>query len=589
MEKEVYEALISLNPKERALMARKLAGHYNCSVSTIWRVANKAGIRSRSPRSDKGKTKASEDTLKHIAGLIYTSGSLNGKFTFEVKEIIKHLEQDFGQVIELSYPRICELLRQRGYTMKEFRKPTPHKQLLSEYPNHAHQFDVSICSQWYFDEKVGEICERDTVRTHYKNKMEQTVEAQYKGKNKIYRYILVDHCSGAFFLHYYYDLGENSVSGSNFLFKSWSGKKELIDPTLKTNYLGAYMFQGLPEILITDNGALVRNKEVRNLLESLKITVKLHAPGNPRAKGMVEGLMWIVEKKFESRLRICSMKNIDELNAHALKWCVEYNIDKSFRRVENIHYSRADIWRKIKQENFRKCVSADIWAMLLQSDEITRNVDGNGRIDFKGRKYTVTNPNICHNKVIIKINAFEYPSINVHHNGEVYTIEPDTVDEFGRSISPNSVTIGTHRSLKNTDTQNFKNEAAKFMKETYGIEEAGKGYRKHFTPSAKPSPEAKLTPSNVAYITPKGNKTPVNPHKPVTTPLPKLLKITQQASEHLVPLTETLRAYTMEYGRITPEERDKLTAAYPNGTPVTLTADDIYAFLTTPTNVVKLA
>lgn len=415
------------------------------------------------------------------------------------------------------------------------------------------------------------------------------MEAQYKGKNKIYRYILVDHCSGAFFLHYYYDLGENSVSGANFLFKSWSGKKELIDSTLKTNYLGAYMFQGLPEMLITDNGALVRNKEVRNLLESLKITVKLHSPGNPRAKGMVEGLMWIVEKKFESRLRIYSMKNINELNAHALKWCIEYNIDKSFRRVENIHYSRADIWRKIKQENFRKCVSADIWAMLLQSSEITRNVDGNGRIDFEGRKYTVTNPNICHNKVIIKINAFEYPAINVHHNGEVYTLQPDTVDEFGRSISLNSVNIGTEKSLKNTDTQNFKNEAAKLMKETYGIEEKGKGYRKHFTPSTKPSPEAKLKTDNVAYIAPKGKATQVNPHKPVTAEQPQQPKIKPQASEILVPLTEILRTYTFEYGRITPEDRDKLTAVYPKGAPITLTAEDIYEFLTTPTNIIKIA
>lgn len=588
MKDEVYKALINLTPKERTIMARNLADHYNCSVSTIWRIANKAGIRSRNERADKGKTKVDENTLKHIASLVYSSGSLNGKYTFEIKEIIKHLEQDFGQIIDLSYSRICELLRERGYTMKEFRKPTPHKQLISLYPNHAHQFDVSICAQWYFDTETGEVYERDTLRTHYKNKMEQTVATQYKGKNKIYRYLLVDHCSGAFFLWYYYDLGENSVSGANFLFKAWSGKKGLIDSVLKTNYQGAYMFQGLPDILITDNGALVRNKEVHNLIDSLNIALKLHAPGNPRAKGMVEGLMWIVEKKFESRLRIYSMKNIDELNAHAMKWCIEYNTDKSFRRVQNAQYSRADLWRKIKEENFRKCVSADIWAMLLQSADYTRNVDGNGRIDFEGRKYTVTNPNLCHSKVIIKINAFEYPSINVHHNGEVYTITPDTVDEFGRSISTNSVTIGTERSLKNTDTQNFKNEAAEFMEQTYGVEATGKGYRKHFTPSTKPSPEAKIATDNVAYIPPKGGATVVNPHKPVTVEKPKQVK-QPKASETLVPLTEILRVYIKEYGPVTPDQRDKLSTLYPKGAPMNLTADDIRAFLTAPVEIIKFA
>ena len=60
MEKEIYNALINLSDDERTNEVKRLAKYYNCSISTIWRKANKAGIRVRKERSNKGETAVAE-------------------------------------------------------------------------------------------------------------------------------------------------------------------------------------------------------------------------------------------------------------------------------------------------------------------------------------------------------------------------------------------------------------------------------------------------------------------------------------------------------------------------------------------------
>ena len=248
MEKEIYNALINLSAAEKTEMVKKLAAHYNCSISTIWRKANSAGIKMRAERSDKGSTNIDETILELAGSLINKSKRKNDKYTFDVKEIYRHLTQELGLVIGVSYPYFCELLRKRGLTKEEFKKPAPHVQLISEYPNQLHEFDVSICLMWYFDTKSGKIEEDvEYKRKFYAGKVEQYVMKELTGKEKLHRYVLVDHISGAFYFRYYLSLGENSFDGSDFLFKAWSSKKEMASEiTDSGNYQGLYLFLGLP-------------------------------------------------------------------------------------------------------------------------------------------------------------------------------------------------------------------------------------------------------------------------------------------------------------------------------------------------------
>lgn len=587
VEKEIYNALINLSDDERTVEVKRLAKHYNRSISTIWRKANKAGIRARVERSDKGETAVDEWILEHAAALINKSRRKNDKFTFDVKEIYRHMKEELGIVIDVSYSRFCELLRMRGWTMDEFKKPAPHVQVISEHPNQLHQFDVSICLQWYFDDKKGEL-EEDTnyKRKYYANKIEQTVEQELRGKKKLHRYVLVDHCSGAFFFWYYYALGENSIDGADFLFKAWSSKKELVSTITNSDYNGIYQFQGLPKILYTDQGAILRTKALKNLLESLNVQLEFHESGNPRAKGMVEGLMNIIEKGFESRLKIYGIKNIDELNAYALKWCVERNLLKDFRGAKE---SRIEHWRKIKPEQFIKCPSYDIWAALIQEDAITRKVDGNGNISYMNKTYTVTDTNLIYKEVIVKPHAFIKDSINVHYNGLVFTLQANIKDEFNRTISANAVAVGENKALKETAVQKFDKKSEEILSNTYGVDFHGKGNKRSMRPPTKPKKETVLATDNIAYLQPAGTDAQVNPTAPITAEK-RTVKQTKQTEERYIKLSELIRMYNAEHGRITVDEKEKLVALYPKGVPASVTIDDIYNMLHKPAaDIMKLA
>lgn len=587
MEKEIYNALINLSDDERTVEVKRLAKHYNRSISTIWRKANKAGIRARAERSDKGETAVDEWILEHAAALINKSRRKNDKFTFDVKEIYRHMKEELGIVIDVSYSRFCELLRMRGWTVDEFKKPTPHVQVISEHPNQLHQFDVSICLQWYFDDKKGEL-EEDTnyKRKYYANKIEQTVEQELRGKKKLHRYVLVDHCSGAFFFWYYYALGENSIDGADFLFKAWSSKKELVSTITNSDYNGIYQFQGLPKILYTDQGAILKKKALKNLLESLNVQLEFHESGNPRAKGMVEGLMNIIEKGFESRLKIYGIKNIDELNAYALKWCVERNLLKDFRGAKE---SRIEHWRKIKPEQFIKCPPHNIWAALIQEDAITRKVDGNGNISYMNKTYTVTDTNLIYKEVVVKPHAFIKDSINVHYNGLVFTLQANIKDEFNRTISANAVAVGDNKALKETATQKFDKKSEEILSNTYGVDFHGKGNKRSMRPPIKPKEETVLATDNIAYLQPAGTDAQVNPTAPLTAEK-RTVKQTKQTEERYIKLSELIRMYNAEHGRITVDEKEKLVALYPKGVPASVTIDDIYNMLHKPAaDIMKLA
>ena len=557
MEKEIYNALINLSDNERTNEVKRLAKYYNCSISTIWRKANKAGIRVRKERSNKGK------------------------------EIYKHMQEDLGVVIDVSYPRFCELLRERGLTVSEFKKATPHVQVISEHPNQLHQFDVSICLQWYFDDKKGELEENtDFKKKYYSNKIEQTVEKELRGKKKLHRYVLVDHTSGAFFFWYYYAEGENSIDGADFLFKAWSSKKELVSTITKEEYNGIYQFQGLPKILYTDQGAILKRKALKNLMESLNIQVEFHQSGNPRAKGMVEGLMNIIEKGFESRLKIYGIKNIDELNAYALKWCVERNLLKGFRGAK---VSRIELWRKIKPEQFIKCPPYDIWAALIQEDPVKRKVDGNGNISYMNKTYTITDTNVFYKEVIIKPHAFIKDSINVHYDGLVFTLEANQKDEFNRTISKNAVKVGENKALKETATQKFDKKSEEILSNVYGVDFKGNGNKRTMRPPTAPKEETVLETDNIAYIQPAGTDAQVNPTAPITTEK-RIVKQSKPAEERYIKLSELIRMYNTEHGRITVEQREVLEQAYPKGVPASITVDDIYNMLNKPAaDIMKLA
>ena len=595
MDKETALILDKLNNTPDELITatvKELASELNLSVASIWRKANKAGFRVRKERSDKNKTVISEDVINHIASRVLISRRRNKQFTNSVKKAYEDYEKEHGK-IEAGYERVCAILRQRGLDKESLNLPTPALKLFSLHPNHVHLFDVTNCLQWHFKNKGG-LSERDVEKIFYQNKV---VKEAKKIKQELLRFVLIDHKSGAFFFWYYYSSGEKASDGLDFFSKAWGDKKELIKNTLGiSDYNGKYQFQGLPKLLYSDKGSILKNKAMLNMMACLGVEVQTHEAGNPRAKGAVEGLMRIIGYDFESDLKTHNIQGLEALNAFALNWCLQRNEKAAFRGGT---ISRIDFWRKIKASELILSPDYEVFKKLYHKPEVTRVCTVQGIINFEGRKYSCPDTNAYGKTILIKVNALEYPAIDIHFNGYVYKSEPLEVDEYNNLILPNMATFGSFNALKKTELQHKKEELEQYASAKWGIEYKGKKDKKIALPSDNtPKAEIEIKQDNIAYLPKAGKQAEVkDSSEPITVTLchsepaqqAKNLNNNSEESKKeelkkpvLIPLMQAIDLVISEYGKITPVMNKNLKALYPHGVPVELTATDIYNAINKP-------
>ena len=571
---------------------KELAVELNLSVASIWRKANKAGFRVRKERADKNKTVISEDVINYIASRVLISRRRNKQFTNSVKKAYEDYEKEHGK-IEAGYERVCAILRQRGLDKERFNLPTPALKLFSLHPNHVHLFDVTNCLQWHFKNKGG-LSERDVEKIFYQNKV---VKEAKKIKQELLRFVLIDHKSGAFFFWYYYSSGEKASDGLDFFSRAWGDKKELIKNTLGiSDYNGKYQFQGLPRLLYSDKGSILKNKAMLNMMAALGVEVQTHEAGNPRAKGAVEGLMRIIGYDFESDLKTHNIQGLEALNAFALNWCLQRNEKAAFRGGT---ISRIDFWRKIKASELILSPDYEVFKKLYHKPEVTRVCTVQGIINFEGRKYQCPDTNAYGKTVLIKVNALEYPAIDIHFNGYVYKSEPLEVDEYNNLILPNMATFGSFNALKKTELQHKKEELEQYASAKWGIEYKGKKDKKIALPSDNtPKAEIEIKQDNITYLPKAGKQAEVkDSSEPITVTLchsepaqqAKNLNSDSEESKKeelkkpvLIPLHQAIDLVLSEYGKITPVMNKNLKALYPHGVPAELTATDIYNTINKP-------
>ena len=595
MDKETALILDKLNNTPDELITetvKELSHELNLSVASIWRKANKAGFRVRKERSDKNKTVISEDVINYIASRVLISRRRNKQFTNSVKKAYEDYEKEHGK-IAAGYERVCAILRQRGLDKESLNLPTPALKLFSLHPNHVHLFDVTNCLQWHFKNKGG-LSERDVEKIFYQNKV---VKEAKKIKQELLRFVLIDHKSGAFFFWYYYSSGEKASDGLDFFSKAWGDKKELIKNTLGiSDYNGKYQFQGLPKLLYSDKGSILKNKAMLNMMACLGVEVQTHEAGNPRAKGAVEDLMRIIGYDFESDLKIKNIQGLEALNAFALNWCIERNARPEFR---NGKIPRIDFWRKIKASELILSPDYEVFKKLYHKPEVTRVCTVQGIINFEGRKYHCPDTNAYGKTVLIKVNALEYPAIDIHFNGYVYKSEPLEVDEYNNLILPNMATFGSFNALKKTELQHKKEELEQYASAKWGIEYKGKKDKKIALPSDNtPKAEIEIKQDNIAYLPKAGKQAEVkDSSEPITVTLchsepaqqAKNLNNNSEESKKeelkkpvLIPLMQAIDLVISEYGKITPVMNKNLKTLYPEGVPAELTATDIYNAINKP-------
>ena len=416
---EMVDQLKAAKTRERRSILERFAEHTGKSVQHLYRVAKKNGFSSgRKKRVDAGtlKSELTDEQVDFITGLISVTKRDKKGCIMPVERALE-IAVDNGviEAEQISVGGMQRILRERQLSARHLDAPEPHTEMSSPHPNHTHVLDASYCILYYF--KNGTLgIERD--RDLYKNKPHNLA----KRKKKIIRYLLVDHCTGAFHLHYCEAEGEDQMGVSELLRHAW-GKNE--NPKLP--------FRGVPKYLLMDRGAANTSKAIIAMLERLDVEVPEGMPYNKKRQGAVESMHDKIERHFESGLRIQPAQDIDTLNEWARDWMVRFQANRNHTRHK---MSRTQAWLKITREQLRELPDERILQDLFANPEEDRTVDGRYRISYRGKEYDLRHVEglFPRAKVRVVLKPWTWPVVEVRYGDTAWEARPIEKDAWGFSV-----------------------------------------------------------------------------------------------------------------------------------------------------------
>lgn len=352
------------------------------STATAYRLVQAAGWQSgRKPRADKGRSAVSTEDLREVAAIMAAGRNKRGQPNIPTTEAMRIAEEQDLPAAQLSYGRVKDLLRREGLSMGHLRAQEAGISRVTERPNQAWFFDISIAIQWYFrDAATGKRIDiyNDAGARFYKPDQWQKV------RKVIHRYCIVDHYSGAYWVQYYYSSGERAADVVDFLYSAMAPKGALAQ---------AYPFRGLPEVLVMDQGSANKSSLVQTLLgkDGLNIQVQLHAAGNAKASGAVESRHEHWQKSYEGRLRLEPAEDIPELNANAAKWCAVANAERAHTRHGR---SPMQAWVTLPSTQLREAPDRESFFALASTAPRTGTLDMKCWLRADGRKWYVSGPHV---------------------------------------------------------------------------------------------------------------------------------------------------------------------------------------------------
>ena len=351
------------------------------SRSTLLRWAKKAGYKAqeRQTRADAGISRAgvTDQALQHVVGLMVGSRRQTGSIEMPTSEAVDECIRAGVLPPGTKTSTVCRILRERGASRRDIRAnytidgqdvSAAHIKLMTLYPNHMHEVDVSACLHWYFKKKGGLGTRHRTLELAGGKK----VDPYRKIRDHILRYLMIDHNTGQFYARYYYAAGETALNMADFLRHGWTRREHPHD-----------IFHGVPSILYMDPGSANTAAIIGNLLDHLQVQKLFHRPGVARATGMVECYQRIWQQTFESKLFIRPPENIDELNERADQARISY----CFERIHSGHKkSRAEAWAAIRPDQLRLCPPESVYNELVHEKPHRTKVRGDGIIRWKGSR-----------------------------------------------------------------------------------------------------------------------------------------------------------------------------------------------------------
>lgn len=566
--REVADKLKSAKHGEKGNIIAKACDTLQISRPQLYRELETVGFESdRKTRSDKGKTVVPAEVAEQVGAMVHLATRANGKKTLPISTALEILQAD-GKAPQVSPATISRVMKANMCHPKQLATPTAHTRVRSLHPNHVWQVDASVCVIFYLPKGGMQVMDE---KKFYKNKPHNLKKIE---NERVIRYVITDHYSGSIYVEYVF----GSESSENLI--------QVFLNAIQVRGLDEVM-HGVPFGIITDKGC-ARGLFV-NLCERLDINLVAHATGNSRAKGQVENAQNIVETQFEGRFRFLNIGSLDELNALAKRWRVDYNEHKKHSRTKQ---SRNAVWRTIKPEQLRKAPPLALCQELVSTVPVERLVRGDLTISHSTKSYGQHEYSLRHidgvypkQKVQVTVNPYRSPCVDViiiGANGEskVYTLEPSQLDLAG--FDTTTPIIGqAMQSMPNSEIDNQRNKA---IKTAYGVdtlEKAEQAMAKRAVAfDGKLNIMADIDSHKQRSYMPKGGE---KLDTPAIANLPK--------TRSLAPLNwvQTAKAIKAEIGdKWTAEHFAKLQQQYPTGE---VPADDIerlIAEIITPRPTLKL-
>lgn len=375
---------------QKQAIYRAACERHGITMATLYRYLDQITVKQeRKQRSDAGQVSLTRDEAVLISALLMSSHRKNGKRLMAIGQAVETLRANreikaeridaaTGEIKPLSDSAIAAALKVYGLHPDQLNRPTPATELRSLHPNHVWQVDASLCVLYYLNtrnpaEAGLQVMAHDQF---YKNKPANLKRIE---QDRVWSYEITDHTSGAIFVQYV--LG--AESGENLANAFISAiQKRPNDP-----------FHGVPFILMMDMGSANTSGLFKNLARRLDVELIPHAVGNARATGQVEKARDLIERSFESGLRLKPVANLEELNATAQKWAIWFNSTRIHTRHQKTRY---DAWMTIKAEQLRLAPSVEVCRALLTYTPEARTVTDTLTVSFKGSEYNVKGvPNVA--------------------------------------------------------------------------------------------------------------------------------------------------------------------------------------------------
>jgi len=388
----------------------------------------------RKRRSDAGQVALPRDEALMISAVLREHMRKNGKQIKSVADAVAvlrangliaatRIDRSTGEVVELSDSAIFNALRSYRLHPDQLAAPAPVTPLRSLHPNHVWQIDASRCVLYYLPQSGKDNGLRIADETEfYKNKPANLIK---QIRESLWRYAITDHRSGWVYADYVTG-GETGQNISDVFIRAMCRRD------------GESM-HGVPTMVMLDPGSANTGAIFNNLCRALHVRVQVDKPRNPRAKGQVENAQNLIERSFESTLRLLpidQVASLEQINGLAARWRIYFN---GARKHGRHGQTRDAAWLHITEEQLIIPPGAQILRELAVTEHESRVVSPLLHVSYRGATYDVSAvPNvIVGERLMVTRNPWREDSIQAlgvdADGGAVYHVASMVqFDEFGQ-------------------------------------------------------------------------------------------------------------------------------------------------------------